>query len=284
MIKPAGYLFKNIYKYLFSILFVALMIVLALSRKGQLSFPGFGKSKRDVAKSHVKKAISYIDNKEYQEAKTELDQAVSSDPKYSYAWSSLAALSYKQGDLNKAVMQTIKAIEYDPKNSGAAYNMAFALHDKKDYKQAIHWYKEAIRIDSTFHSDTVYVRACSALGNLYNSINQPIEAILILNKAREEYPGSMLFWIVNRNLGNAYLIQDQIDSAVKFLELSRAIKPQEAETNLLIAKAYEASGKINKSIDAWQNYIDLETDTVKIREAKKHLKEITIRRLQEMIK
>lgn len=282
--KHSGFLFKNIYKYLFSILFIALMVGLALNRKGQLNIPGFGKSKRDVARAHVKKAVLHIDNKEYQEAKTELDLAFSSDPKYSYAWSSLAALSYKQGDLNNAVMQTVKAIEYDPKNSGAAFNLAYALHDKKDYSQAIHWYKEAIRIDSTFHSDTVYVRACSALGNLYNSINQPIEAIIILNKAREQYPRSSLLWIVNRNLGNAYLIQEQLDSAVKYLELSRAITPQEPETNLLLAKAYEASGKINKSIDAWQNYIDSETDSAKISEAKKHLKEITIKRLQEMIK
>jgi len=66
--------------------------------------------------------------------------------------------------------------------------MAFALHDKKDFKQAIHWYKEAIKIDSTFHKDTVYVTASSALDSLYNSMDQPIEAILILNRAREQYP------------------------------------------------------------------------------------------------
>jgi tetratricopeptide (TPR) repeat protein len=284
MKKPAGYLFKNVYKYLFSILFIALMIVLALGRKGQLNFPGFGKSKRDVARSHVKKAVLHIDNKEYQEAKTELDLAFSNDPKYSYAWSSLAALSYKQGDYNKAVMQTIKAIEYDPGNSEAAYNMAFALDDKKDYKQAIHWYNESIKIDSAFHRDTVFVPACSALGRLYNSINQPIDAIIVLNKAREQYPESKYIYLVYKNLGNAYLLQEQPDTAIKYLELSREIKPQEPETNLYLAKAFEAAGKINKSIEAWQNYIDSETDTTRIREAKKHLKEITIKRLKEIIK
>jgi Tfp pilus assembly protein PilF len=284
MKKPAGYLFRNIYKYVFSILFIVLMIVLAAGRKGQFSFLGIGKSKRDIARSHVKKAISYINNKEYQEAKTELDQAVSSDPKYSYAWSSMAALSYKQGDLNSAVMQTIKAIEYDPKNSGAAYNMAFALDDKKDFGQAIRWYKEAIRIDSTFKRDTVYVRACSSLGRLYNSMNQPIDAIIILNKAKEKYPVSKYISYVYKNLGNAFLLQEQNDSALKYLELSRGMKPQEAETNLFLAKACEAAGKTIRSIEIWQDYIDLETDTTKIREAKKHLKEITIRRLQEMIK
>jgi Tfp pilus assembly protein PilF len=282
--KKGLYWIKNNSKYIFSILFIALMIVLAFGRKGSFSFLGAGNSKREVAKIHVRKAVSYIYNKEFEAAKTELDLAFSSDPKYSYAWSSLAALSYKQGDLNNAVMQTIKAIEYDPKNSGAAYNMAYALDDKKDYKQAIHWYKESIKIDSTLHRDTVYVPACSALGRLYNYINQPIEAIIILNKAREQYPGSKYMYLVYKNLGNAYLMQEQSDSALKYLELSDKIKPQEPETNLYLAKAYEAAGKITRSIDLWQNYIDLETDPIKLNEAKKHLKEITIRHLHELIK
>ena len=162
--------------------------------------------------------------------------------------------------------------------------MAYALDDKKDYKQAIHWYKESIKIDSTFHRDTVYVPACSALGRLYNSINQPIDAIIILNKAREQYPESKYIYLVCKNLGNAYLMQEQPDSALKYLELSNKIKPQEPETNLYLAKAYEATGKISRSIEIWQNYIDLETDSVKINEAKKHLKEVTIKHLQEIIK
>jgi tetratricopeptide (TPR) repeat protein len=282
--ETGGYRFKNVRRYIFSILFIVSMIILIFGGKGSLSFLGVGKSKRDIARSHVKKAVALIDNKEFEAAKKELDLALSNDPKYSYAWSSMAALSYKQGGLNDAVLQTIKAIEYDPKNSGAAYNMAFALDDKKDYKQAIHWYKEAIRIDSTSHRDTVYVRSCSALGNLYNTIDQPIEAILILNKAREQYPGSKYMYLVYKNLGNAYLKQEQVDSALKYLELSKALQPQLPETNLYLAKACEAAGKINRSIEFWQNYIELETDSAKIIEAKKHLKEITIRRLKEIIK
>ena len=77
---------------------------------------------------------------------------------------------------------------------------------------------------------------------------------------------------------------NQLDEAIKNLEHSRDLKPGEKETNLYLAKAYEAAGKIGRSIETWQNYIELETDTLKISEAKKHLKEITIRHLQEIIK
>jgi predicted Zn-dependent protease len=91
-------------------------------------------------------------------------------------------------------------------------------------------------------------------------------------------------YVIYKNLGNSYLLMGQFDDAIKYLEQSIAIKPTEAETNLYLAKAYEAAGKMTRSIDAWQNYIESESDTVKVNEAKKHLKEITIKHLQEIIK
>jgi Tfp pilus assembly protein PilF len=271
-------------KIIFWILFIALIAFLLFHKNDHPLFQGKNYSKRDSSKSHVDLAVKYINNKDFSAASSELDLAISIDPSYSYAWSSLAALNYKQGDLKKAVMQTIKALEFDPENSQAAYNMAYALDDRKDYPQAIHWYHEAIRIDSITGRDSVYVPACSALGRLYNSINQPIDAILILERARRNYPESKYNYLVFKNLGNAYLIQEQIDSALKYLVLSKAINPQEPETNLYLARAYEAAGMMSKSIDTWQDYIEVEKDTTKANDAKKHLKDITLKHLQSVIR
>jgi len=282
--KLVKYRNKNIYKWIATILFITAIVLFALGRKGQLNFLNPGKAKRELAKSHVRQAVTYINNKDYDAAKAELDLALSSDPKYSYAWSSLAALSVKQGNLNKAIAESIKAVDLDPTNSEAAYNMAYTLDDKKDYHQAIKWYKTAIRIDSTLKKDSTLVPAYSALGRVYNNINQPIDAILILNKVREQYSGSKYIYLVYKNLGNAYLLQEQTDSALKYLRLSRGINPIESETAMFLAKAYEASGQMSRSIEIWQDYIDLEKDSIKINEAKRHLKEITIRHLQEIIK
>ena len=265
-------------KYIFSILFTALMVVLVLNRMGQIKLPGFGKSKREEARLHVANAVKYFNDSFYGPAKSELELALAIDPKYSTAWSTMAAVSVKLGNLDDAVMQTIEAIKFDPKNDTAAYNLAYALDDKKDYHQAVIWYSRAIEIDSTF------VPAYSALGNLYNRLNQSVDANLVLSLAKDKYPESEYMYVIYKNLGNSYLLMGQFDEAIKWLERSIAIKPTEAETNLYLAKAYEAAGKINRSIDAWQNYIDLETDTARANEAKKHLKEITIRHLQEIIK
>jgi tetratricopeptide (TPR) repeat protein len=270
--------YKNIKNYIFSILVISSLLALVFSWKGPSRLFGIGKSKREHAKSHVENAVKYFDNKEYVEAKGELQLALSSDPKYSPAWSTLAAVSVNQGKLNDAVLQTIEAIKLDPTNNKAAYNLAYALDDKKDSHQAIIWYSKAIELDSTF------VPAYSALGNIYNRLNQPIDAILILTLAKDKYPQSEYIYLIYKNLGNAFLLQDQLYEAIKYLELSKEINQNEPETNLYLAKAYEAAGKVTRSIEQWQNYIDLETDTIKINEAKMHLKEITIIHLKKIIK
>ena len=91
-------------------------------------------------------------------------------------------------------------------------------------------------------------------------------------------------YLIYKNLGNSNLLMNQIDEAVRNLEHSREINPSEPETNFFLAKAYESAGQINKSIDQWQNYIDLETDTAKINDAVRHRKELAVRQLQEIIK
>jgi Tfp pilus assembly protein PilF len=275
---PSAGRYKNIQRYIFPILFIAIMVVLALVWKGQLKFPGIGNSKRKQAKTHVEHAVKYFEDNFYGPARSELDLALAIDPEYSYAWSTLAAVSVKLGNLNDAIQQTVEAVKFDPTNATAAYNLAYALEDKKDFHQAVEWYSKAIKIDSTL------VPAYSALGRLYNLLGQPVDAILILKQANDKYPESKYIYLIYKNLGNSYLLMNQYDEAIKWLERSMEIKPVETETNLYLAKACEGAGKITRSIDVWQKYIDLETDTAKANEAKKHLKEITIRHLQEIMK
>jgi tetratricopeptide (TPR) repeat protein len=264
-------------------LIAALLLVLVFNKQKIVEMMGFGNAKRELAMSHNKNATIHIENGDLEAAKREVQLALDSDPDYSYAWSNLAVITYREGDLDKAINQTVKAIILDPKNSRAPYNLAIPLDDKKDYKQAVRWYKEAIRIDSTYKADTVYTAASSALGRVYNSLEQPIDAIIVLNRAKMMYPDSKYIFLVYKNLGNAFLLQQQTDSALKYLELSNSLQPSIPETNLFLARAYEVSGQLTKSIEHWQKYIDLESDTAKINAAKKHRKELAVRQLKDII-
>ncbi|MBW6500588.1 MAG: tetratricopeptide repeat protein [Bacteroidales bacterium] len=264
-------------KIILPILIVTPLLLILIFKQRFTEIIGIEDPKRVAARSHVNNAKLSFQAGDLAGASGELELALASDPKYSYAWSSLAALSVARGDLNKAVLQTIEAVKFDPKNFEAAYNMAIALDDKKDYHQAIRWYSEAIRIDSSF------VPAYSALGRVYNQLSQPVDAVLILTRAIEKSPESEYLYLVYKNLGNSHLMMDQYDEAVRYLELSWGLKPDMPETCLFLAKAYEASGKITRGIELWQNYIGLETDTAKTGPASRHLKEITIRHLQSII-
>ncbi len=264
-------------KLAFPIIIIVILGLFFIYKQEIVGLLGFGDAKRQIAKTHVQNAIVYIDQNELENANREIELAIESDPEYSYAWSSLAAISVKQGDLNKAIVQTIKAVDLDPSNGTAAYNLAYALEDKNDFHQAVEWYSKAIKADSSL------IPAYSALGRLYNILNQPVDAIMILNRAIRKYPDSDSIYLVYKNLGNAYLLQGLTDEALKYLELSYNLNSSEPETNLFLARAYEAAGQMNRSIEQWQNYIDLETDTAKINAAIKHRKELAVRQLKEII-
>jgi len=271
-------------KLAFPIIIIVVLGLFVIYKQEIVGLLGFGDKNRKAAMTNNYNATMFLKSGDLEAATREVELALASDPEYSYAWSNLAVITYKQGDLDKAINQTIKAIGLDPKNSRAPYNLALALDDKKDHKQAIIWYREAIRIDSIYKADTVYTAASSALGRLYNSLDQPTVAILILNRAKDLFPRSKYIYLIYKNLGNACLIQQQVDSALKYLELSYNLNSSEPETNLFLARAYEADGDLNRSIAQWQNYIELETDTVKINAAIKHRKELAVRQLQEIIK
>jgi Tfp pilus assembly protein PilF len=271
-------------KIIVPVLIVAFLLVLIFNKQRVVEILGFGSEIREIARTHNANATGYIERGDLEAAKREVEIALNSDPEYSYAWSNLAVITYREGDLDKAVNQTIKAISLDPKNSRAPYNLAIALDDKKDFVQAVRWYREAIKMDSINNADTVYTAASSALARLYNSSDRQIDAIIILNRAKGKYPDSKYISYVYKNLGNAYLFRQQTDSALKYLELSNSLQPSLPETNLFLARAYEVSGQLSKSIEQWQKYIDLETDTAKISKATKHLKELAVKQLQEIIK
>jgi tetratricopeptide (TPR) repeat protein len=265
-------------KYIYSILLLLFLVALIFRWSDIVRIIKPGGEKGDEARIHAIQAREYCDNGNLEAARKEVALALKIDPKNSAAWTTLAAVSVREGDLNSAIKQTLEALSADPGNQRAAYNLAYAFDDKHDYHQAVEWYSKAIKIDSTF------VEAYSALGHLYNIMNQPADAILILNMAKTKYPDSEYLYLINKNLGIAYFLEAIYDDAINYLELSVKSNPDQPEAYLFLARAYEANGNMNNSINTWQNYINIEPDSVKRKEAEVHLKDITVKHLQEILK
>jgi tetratricopeptide (TPR) repeat protein len=148
--------------------------------------------------------------------------------------------------------------------------MAFQSEDRGFPDQAIEWYKKAISMDSSFTD------AYSALGALYNKVDRPIDAILILQKSLRISPQSYQNYRLYKNLAESHFYLQEYEKAFNYLEKSKSLKPDFPETEKCFARLYEATGNIDQSIQHWQNFIELETDTAEIKAAQNHL--LTIQR------
>jgi tetratricopeptide (TPR) repeat protein len=142
------------------------------------------------------------------------------------------------------------------------------LEEKGELDAALESYTEAVKIDSTF------TPAYSALGNLYIKLNKAQEAIQILNLAIRIAPESEHIYLIYKNLGKACFALEQYDKAIEFLEHSLQRQPKVSETIYFLAKAYEAAGMKPESIEQWKHYVEIESDTLKQREAVNHLQNL----------
>jgi len=198
-------------------------------------------------------------------SKQKLHRIIESDPGYSKAWGFLATYAFWQDSFELAMGYSIQAIETDPGNTSAAYNMAIQSEDRGLNSQAVEWYRKVLVMDSTL------TPGYSALGSLYNKMNRPTEAILILRKSLRISPASMDNFRVYKNLAEAHFLLKEYDKALNFLEQSKVLDPNFAETEKCFARYYEATGETESAVLHWRKYLALETDFMARLSAEHHL-------------
>ncbi len=255
---------------------VVILLIIGFNWSGIGEILGLRDSKREEAVEYLKNGKEQFLLGNYEEAKVEFEFAVKVDEDYSDAWSNLAAACINLNDLSSAIMHTIEAIELDESNYRAAYNLAYALDERMDYIQAIEWYRKAIDLEKSF------LPSYSALGRVYNLSGRPVEAIVILNKALNKFPDSDSLYLVQKNIGYSYFLMDQIDESINYLNQSFEVQPDELETVFYLAQSYEAAKEITRSLEFWEKYIEMETDSLKVTEARLNLRRITAQYLDEL--
>lgn len=198
-------------------------------------------------------------------AKHYFHQAIHSDSGFASAWSNLASVAFWEDEFNQALDYTFHAVESDPKNALVAYNMAIQSWDRGLQVQAVEWFRKAIQMDSLF------TQASSALGALYNELQRPSEAILVLQKSLTLVPNSEYNFLIYKNLAEAHYQLNQYDRALGYLGQSKSLAPEFPETEKCYARLYEATGEAEMSIQHWQRYMILEQDSLQRAMAQHHL-------------
>jgi len=203
-------------------------------------------------------------------AKQKLHRTVALDPDFSHAWNTLAVIASWEDSLQLTTQYTIRAVETDPSNAFAAYSLASLSHDRGLFSEALTWYRKAIAMDSTF------VEAFSALGALYNEMSRPYDAIIELNRSLRISPESDKNYVVFKNLAEAHFYLHEFSKAFEYLEQSKKLNPDFAETEKCFARYYETTGDTLQSVQHWRRYLVLEIDSTAQAMAQWHLDSLRV--------
>ncbi|MEW6685220.1 MAG: tetratricopeptide repeat protein [Candidatus Edwardsbacteria bacterium] len=126
----------------------------------------------------------------------EAKRRVKEDTSCAVAYTILARLYEKKGEIREAIFNYAKAISKNPYKSGFHNNLANCYYKSGNYSQAIISYKNALKLDPQI------IEAYGNLGYTYETIGDYKNAIKFYKRSLKVFP--LDEWVYNR-LGYAYL-------------------------------------------------------------------------------
>jgi len=184
----------------------------------------------------MKKAIEYFDN------------AIARDPNYALAYAGLAdcyLMLYSYSDLAdkeeipRAKAAATRALQIDSTLSEAHTSLAYALQCERDNSAAEREYKQALELNPNY--STAYHR----YANLHVSAGRPEEALLLIRRAQELDPLSL---IINTALGQIDCLNGRYDEGVEQLRKTLEMDPTFVHARGYLGMAYLKKGMYEDAI------------------------------------
>lgn len=164
-------------------------------------------------------------------AQKHLFLALKKDSTFSTAWSNLGLAYLYQTKFDSALKCARTAIRIDPGNIGAYFILARTHEQIEDFEAAIQIYLRAIQQDSSV------IQAYNEAAYLFIHLGQAEEAIKLLNLGLKKSSNSLDDAYTYKNLGKAYLVKNQSEEAIRYLQKSLAIDSTFVETQTLLRRA-----------------------------------------------
>lgn len=162
-------------------------------------------------------------------------------PQVAGIYSDRGAVLYKNGQLTAAIQKYQRAINLDPSNTQAHYNIGRAYEDVLDYEKAMDEYKNAILADSESYA------AYNNLARLYIlQRNDYAGALKLLDKALsmriegDEQARAIVMYALYKNRGWANLGLKNYSEAKDDLQTAQRLRGDDAEAYCLLAQVSEA--------------------------------------------
>jgi Flp pilus assembly protein TadD len=183
-----------------------------------------------------------------EEAVAAYRQAIDLDPGNAKAHYNLGNALKARGNGDEAIAAYRQAIELDPRNARAHYNLGLAVKARGQLDEAIEHYQLAIRLDG------MLAGAHTNLGNALKGKGQLDEAIRAYHKAIDLDPRDAR---AHYNLGLALYGQGQAEEAMQHYRLAIHLDPQFALAHGAVGQALLKQGQFVQAWDATRRCLDL---------------------------
>ncbi len=199
---------------------------------------------------HNNLGITYDRLGRYEEAVSELNEALRLNPGYVEVHNNLAVTYDKLGKRDEAVRELQEALRLNPGYTEAHNNLGNVYAGEGRYEEAIKELEEAIRINPG------YAVAHNNLGNIYALQNRLTEALKEFQEALRLNPD---YTIARSNLGNIYADMGRHEDALKEFQEVLRLDPEFPDAYHGIGSVYYSLGSYDKSANAWARAVYLDS-------------------------
>ena len=146
---------------------------------------------------------------------------------------------YNRGMLDEAIKEFKEALEIDPDDVEAHYDLGNACFDKGMLDEAISEFKKVVDTDPEF------INAYLDLGMAYLDMGSIDEAISLYEKALKSNPNSAE---LAHNLGKAYSDKNQYNKAINNFNKAISLNPMDPETQYHLAEMYYKTNQFDLAL------------------------------------
>ncbi|MEH2333191.1 tetratricopeptide repeat protein, partial [Nostoc sp.] len=182
------------------------------------------------------------------------EKAIQLNPNDATAYYNLGNALRQQKKLDAAVAAYEKAIQLNPNDATAYYNLGITLDDQKKLDAAVAAYEKAIQLNPN------YADAYNNLGNALNHQKKLDAAVSAYEKAIQLNPNYADAYF---NLGIALTQQKKLDAAVAAYEKAIQLKPNDAYAYYGLGNALREQNKLDAAVTAYQKGIQLNPNYAK---------------------
>ncbi len=213
------------------------------------------KNKRAAAESLYSQGLGILSRDDYARALTYFERAVEIDPNYAESWYQAGFCYGVLGKHAEALRASRQAARLRPEWAETFVNIGASSFALGQFKEAADAYRQAARLNPD-NADIQY-----ALGLTLNKLNRADEEILAYRRAvalKPDHANAI------ERLGAALFKQSRFKEALAAFEQLKAYK-SDAKIYNYLGESYFELGKIDESIDAFNNAVNVNPDFDKAR-------------------